>query len=152
MGGATTVAGVELTFAGTLGNGDQFKITADSRENQSILNTVAQLRQALEQPADAVEDGNLRIREAIANALGNIDSGMVQIEGTRAHIGARLNSIDTLTRENDSLEVYNAHTQSLIRDTDVPEATSRLVLQQAKLEAAQAAFLRVSQLSLFDRM
>lgn len=147
-----TVAGVEFSFSGAPVAGDQFTISADSQENQNILNTIAQLRQALEQPADGIEGGNLRIREAIATALGNIDSGMMQIESTQAHIGARLNSIDTLTLENESLSVYNASTQSLIRDTDIAEATSRLVLQQTKLEAAQAAFMRVSQLSLFDRM
>ncbi len=146
------MAGVEFSFSGAPVAGDQFSISADSQENQNILNTIAQLRQALEQPADGIEGGNLRIREAIATALGNIDSGMMQIESTQAHIGARLNSIDTLTLENESLSVYNASTQSLIRDTDIAEATSRLVLQQTKLEAAQAAFMRVSQLSLFDRM
>lgn len=150
--GTITVAGVELTIAGAPADGDQFKVSADSQETQNILNTIAQLRQALETPADGLPNGNLRIREAIATALGNIDSGMMQIESTQAHIGARLNSIDTLKLENESLEVYNAETQSLIRDTDIPEATSRLVLQQTKLEAAQAAFMRVSQLSLFDRM
>ena len=144
--------GVTFNIAGSPASGDQFKISADSQETQSILNTVAQLRQALEEPADGIEGGNLRIREAIASALGNIDSGMKQIESTQAHIGARINSIETLTLENESLEVYNAETQSLIRDTDIAEATSRLVLQQTKLEAAQAAFIRVSQLSLFDRM
>ena len=144
--------GVTFTLSGTPAAGDSFKISADSQETQSILNTVAQLRQALEQPADGIEGGNLRIREAIAGALGNIDSGMKQIESTQAHIGARINSIETLTLENESLEVHNASTQSMIRDTDIAEATSRLVLQQTKLEAAQAAFMRVSQLSLFDRM
>ena len=152
--GTISVPGVGVTFniAGSPASGDQFKISAESQETQSILNTIAQLREALEQPADGIEGGNLRIREAIATALGNIDSGMKQIESTQAHIGARLNSIDTLKLENESLEVYNAETQSLIRDTDIAEATSRLVLQQTKLEAAQAAFMRVSQLSLFERM
>lgn len=147
-----TVAGAAFTFSGTPAANDQFKITAGSQETQNILNTISQLRQALEQPADGIEGGNLRIREAIAGALGNIDSGMKQIESTQAHIGARINSIETLTLENESLEVHNASTQSMIRDTDIAEATSRLVLQQTKLEAAQAAFMRVSQLSLFDRM
>ncbi|WP_027589432.1 flagellar hook-associated protein 3 [Pseudomonas sp. RL] len=144
--------GVTFTLAGAPVGDFQLKVNASSQETQNILNTVAQLRQALEKPADGLPDGNLRIREAIATALGNIDSGMKQIESTQAHIGARLNSIDTLKLENESLEVYNAETQSLIRDTDIAEATSRLVLQQTKLEAAQAAFVRVSQLSLFERM
>jgi flagellar hook-associated protein 3 FlgL len=150
--GSITIAGVELTIAGTPAANDQFKISADSQETQNILNTIVELRKALEQPADGIEGGGLRIREAVANALGNIDSGMIQIESTQAHIGARLNSIDTLSIENESLEIFNATTQSAIRDTDQFEAASRLILQETKLEAAMAAFMRVSQLSLFDRM
>lgn len=147
-----TVAGVEFSFSGTPAADDLFKVTADSQENQNLLNTIANLRAALEQPADGIEGGGLRIREAIAVALGNIDSGMIQIESTQAHIGARLNSIDTLLVENESLSIMNDSTQSAIRDTDQFEAASRLMLQQTKLEAAQAAFVRVSQLSLFDRL
>lgn len=147
-----TIAGVTLTFDAIPADGDEFKIHADSQENQNILNTIAKLRKALEAPADGLPDGGPRIREAVAAALGNLDSSMIQIERTQAHIGARMNIIDTLTLENESLSIFNASTQSAIRDTDQFEAASRLMLQQTKLEAAQAAFLRVSQLSLFDRM
>ena len=145
-------AGVAFTLTGTPASGDQFKISADSNETQNILNTIAELRKSLEEPADGIEGGGLRIREAIAVALGNIDSGMIQIESTQAHIGARLNSIDTLIIENESMGILNATTQSAIRDTDEFEAIPRMILQQTKLEAAMAAFVRVSQLSLFDRM
>lgn len=147
-----TIAGVTLTFDAIPADGDEFKIHADSQENQNILNTIAKLRKALEAPADGLPDGGPRIREAVAAALGNLDSSMIQIEKTQAHIGARVNIIETLTRENESLKLFNASTQSAIRDTDQFEAASRLMLQQTKLEAAQAAFVRVSQLSLFDRM
>lgn len=148
----TPFAGLDLTFAGTPAAGDEFKINADSRETRNILNTIVALRQALEAPADGLPDGGMRIREAVAVALGNLDSSMIQIESTQAHIGARMNIIDTLTEENESLSIFNAQTQSVIRDTDQFEAASRLMLQQTKLEAAYAAFVRVSQLSLFDRL
>jgi flagellar hook-associated protein 3 FlgL len=148
----TPFAGVNLTFTGAPAVGDEFKIHVDSQENQNILNTIATLRKALEAPADGLPDGGPRIREAVAAALGNLDSSMIQIEKTQAHIGARVNIIETLTRENESLKLFNASTQSAIRDTDQFEAASRLMLQQTKLEAAQAAFVRVSQLSLFDRL
>lgn len=147
-----TVAGVKIILMAAAVDGDQFKITVDSPETQNILTTIARLRQALEQPADGIENGGLRIREAVASALGNIDSGMVQIESTQAYIGARLNSIDTLKAENESLTLMNTATQASIRETDQFEAASRLMLQQTKLEAAMAAFVRVSQLSLFDRL
>lgn len=145
-------AGLTLKTEGAFGVGDQFKINADSQETRNILNTIVALRQSLQEPADGIKGGGMRIREAVAVALGNLDSSMIQIESTQAHIGARMNVIDTLTAENESLGIFNAQTQSAIRDTDQFEAASRLMLQQTKLEAAHAAFVRVSQLSLFDRL
>lgn len=148
----TPFAGLDMTFAGAPAAGDEFKVAADSQENRNILNTIVALREALQAPADGIKGGGMRIREAVAVALGNLDSSMIQIESTQAHIGARMNIIDTLTMENESLDIFNDLTQSAIRDTDQFEAASRLMLQQTKLEAAQAAFVRVSQLSLFDRL
>ncbi|HTN32005.1 MAG TPA: flagellar hook-associated protein 3 [Pseudomonas sp.] len=144
--------GLELKTAGAPVGGDTFKINADSQETRNILDTVVALRQSLQEPADGLKGGGMRIREAVAVALGNLDSSMIQIETTQAHIGARMNIIDTLTMENESLDIFNKSTQSAIRDTDQFEAASRLMLQQTKLEAAHAAFVRVSQLSLFDRL
>ena len=69
-----------------------------------------------------------------------------------ASIGARLNTIDILTTENESLSITNASTQSSIRDTDMAEATAKLLLQQTMLEAAQLAFVRISQLTLFNQL
>lgn len=148
----TPFAGLDLTLTGAPVAGDEFTINADSQETRNILNTIVALRESLQAPADGIKGGGMRIREAVAVALGNLDSSMIQIESTQAHIGARMNVIDTLTAENESLGIFNAQTQSAIRDTDQFEAASRLMLQQTKLEAAHAAFVRVSQLSLFDRL
>jgi flagellar hook-associated protein 3 FlgL len=148
----TPFAGLDLTLVGAPVAGDEFTINADSQETRNILNTIVALRESLQAPADGIKGGGMRIREAVAVALGNLDSSMIQIESTQAHIGARMNVIETLTAENESLGIFNAQTQSAIRDTDQFEAASRLMLQQTKLEAAHAAFVRVSQLSLFDRL
>ena len=94
----------------------------------------------------------LALTEAVASAISNLDNGMNQVLATQASIGARLNVIDTLSTENESLQIANASSQSTIRDTDMAEAISRLTLQMTKLEAAQASFVRISQLSLFNKM
>lgn len=77
---------------------------------------------------------------------------MNQVSATQSSIGARLNAIDTLTTENESMQISNTSNQSSIRDTDMAEAISKLVLQLTKLEAAQASFVRISQLSLFNKL
>lgn len=147
-----TIAGVTLSVSGTPANGDQFTVQGQSQQTQSILETISDLTAALKTPTSGDTSAQLKLRDAVASAITNLDNGMNSVLATQASIGARLNTVDTLTTENESLSITNASTQSSIRDTDMAEATSKLVLQETALEAAQASFVKISQLSLFDRL
>ena len=147
-----SVAGVDLSISASPAAGDQFSVTASSPERQNILNTIGDLRTALSASTADDPQAQLNIRNMVASALTNIDNGMNQVMNVQSSVGSRLNTIDVLSQENQSLSLTNSTTQSSIRDTDMAEATSKLVLQQTMLEAAQAAFARVSQLSLFNKL
>jgi flagellar hook-associated protein 3 FlgL len=145
-----TIGGVDFSISSAAATGDQFSLTSSSHETQSILDTIANLRTALSTSTEGDTQAQLNISDAVASALTNLDYGMAQVDKTVSSIGARMNTIDTLTAENESLSLVNSTTQSSIRDTDMAAAASKLILQQTMLEAAQAAFAKVSQLSLFD--
>lgn len=145
-----TIGGVDFTVSSEAAAGDQFSVTSSSHETQSILDTIANLRTALSTSTEGDTQAQLNVSDAVASALMNLDYGMAQVDKTVSAIGARMNTIDTLTTENESLSLVNSTTQSSIRDTDMAAAASKLILQQTMLEAAQAAFAKVSALSLFD--
>ncbi|TBV17434.1 flagellar hook-associated protein 3 [Stutzerimonas kirkiae] len=145
-------AGMELQVSADAAAGDYFVVKGQSAETQSVFETISNLSATLKTPVAGDTGAQLALRDAVASALSNLDNGMNQVLSTQASIGARLNVIDTLTTENESLQISNASNQSSIRDTDMAEAISRLVLQQTKLEAAQASFVKISQLSLFNKM
>ncbi|WP_069861362.1 flagellar hook-associated protein 3 [Pseudomonas citronellolis] len=147
-----TVAGIDLTLSEAPATGDQFSISGSSPERQNILNTIGQLRDTLNTPTVNDPAAKLALRNQVAAALSNIDNGMRQVGMAQSSVGARLNTIDVLKQENQSIGLANASTQSSIRDTDIAEAASQLMLQQTMLEAAQASFARISQLSLFDKL
>ena len=144
--------GFELQLDGVPAAGDSFSVKANSAETSSILDTIATLRAALQEPIASDTEAQLALRDSIALALTNLDKGIAAVDATRSSIGARLNTIDILTTENESLSITNASTQSSIRDTDMAEATAKLLLQQTMLEAAQLAFVRISQLTLFNQL
>lgn len=147
-----TVAGVDMSISAAPAAGDQFSVTASSPERQNILNTIGDLRDALNTSTAGDPQAQLNIRNMVATAITNLDKASDQVLATQSSIGARLNTIDVLNQENQSLALTNTTTQSSIRDTDMAAATSQLVLQQTMLEAAQAAFARISQLSLFNKL
>jgi len=147
-----SAAGVTFDLSSRPSSGDQFSVTADAHQTQNVLNTLSTLRQALATPISGDSAGALKVQDAVASAIGNLDSASNRIDLTRGAIGARENALDIQTAENSSLKLANTATQSSIGDTDTAEASVKLTLQQTMLEASQLAFSRISQLSLFNKL
>jgi len=58
--------------------------------------------------------------------------------------------VDATTESRDSLDVNLAKSLSEMQDLDYAEAISRMNQQMVSLQAAQAAYTRLGQMSLFD--
>jgi len=117
-------------------------------EKQGILDTVANLRVALEDPTANGND----IRDAVAVALTNLDHGMISVDAARGNIGARLNVIETTQTDNEDVALVNKAVQAELRELDYAEALSRLSFQTIILEAAQQSYVKISGLNLFNAM
>lgn len=145
-------AGVIVHLDGVPAGGESISITADpDREKQGVLDTVYQLRKALENNTDSPE-GARATRDAIAAAITNIDHAMVTIDQTRGDIGARMNIIETTQTNNEDVTLVNQAVQAELREVDYPEALSKLAFQSIILEAAQQSYVKVSNLNLFNKM
>lgn len=145
-------AGVIVHLDGVPAGGENISITADpTREKQGVLDTVYQLRKALEDNTDSPE-GARATRDAIAAAITNIDHAMVTIDGVRGDIGARLNIIETTRTNNEDVDLVNQAVQAELREVDYPEALSKLAFQSIILEAAQQSYVKISNLNLFNKM
>jgi flagellar hook-associated protein 3 FlgL len=144
--------GVTLKFDGTAIGGETIQVTADPmREKQGILTTIANLRTALEAGANSPA-GNLQVRDAVAEALTNLDHGLAKVDGVRGEIGARLNIIESTQTDNDDVSLVNKGVQAELRELDYAEALSRLSFQTIILEAAQQSYVKISGLNLFNRL
>lgn len=144
--------GVIVHLDGIPAGGETINISADpNREKQGVLDTIYQLRKALEDNPDSPE-GNRATRDAVAAAITNIDHAMVTIDRTRGDIGARMNIIETTLTDNEDVTLVNQEVQAELREVDYPEALSKLAFQGIILEAAQASYVKVSQLNLFNKI
>lgn len=152
--GATslTAAGVTFNFNATPSDSDQYTVSVNKHQTQNILETVSQLRQALEKPVDGSATAAQALSAALDSAIANISSGQNQLGYTVTSIGARGKALDLQELANESLSIANSTTQSSIRDSDPAEVMTRLTLQQTMLQASQMAFSRISQLSLFNSL
>ncbi|MCK9606433.1 MAG: flagellar hook-associated protein FlgL [Methylomonas sp.] len=93
---------------------------------------------------------DLKNNQPSSNSLTDLDEALKRIETTRASTGARLHALDNQESLNDDYILDNKATASAIGDLDYADAISKFNLQQTSLQAAQQAFIKVQNLSLFN--
>lgn len=153
--GVATAAGVQFSFDESIdkpGVGDQFDISVNTHQTQNVLDTVSQLRKALETPTQGNPAAQRNLDSVIGASIANLSNAKNQVDLTRGAIGARGNVMDMQRDQIQSTTLINKTTRGLIEDTDPAEVLTRLTLQQTMLQAAQLAFSKISQLGLFNKL
>ncbi|WP_130903471.1 flagellar hook-associated protein 3 [Pseudomonas sp. Sample_22] len=155
VAGVATAAGVSFTLGGTPATpaaGDQFDIAVNTHQTQNVLDTISQLRSALDAPTQGNPVAQRFLEDTIASAIANLNNSKNQVDLARGAIGARGNVMDMQAEQNTSTGLINESTGNSIKNADPAEVLTRLTLQQTMLQAAQLAFAKVSQLSLFNKL
>lgn len=146
-GAGITFDGMRVAVSGAPAAGDTFTIAPAGRE--SVFDTVDKLIGALEAGWNTPE-ARARLGYATDQALVQIAKELDHVNNLRADIGARLSALDNAESMRADLAFELDATLSELRDLDYAEAVSRMNQQLVGLQAAQAAYGRIAQLSLFD--
>jgi len=92
-----------------------------------------------------------RVFSKTANdALADLDAALDNFLQVRTTVGSRMRALDDQEFQNEKFIVDMKSTLSDVRDLDYAEAISRFNIEQTALEAAQQAYSRVQNLSLFN--
>jgi flagellar hook-associated protein 3 FlgL len=139
--------GVSVTITGTPAANDSFSITP--AQGLDMFAMLEDLADSLTLAAGSSSDAAI-FQSRIGASIANMDKALDRVVSVRAEVGARLSAIDaaTETRESEAIDLQSL--LSDLRDTDYASAISQLNQQYAGLQAAQAAYTRIAQLSLFD--
>lgn len=151
-GNVATASGVSFTLNGAPAADDQFSVAINTHETQNILDTVSQLKKALNTPTNGDPLEVQKLQASLASGIGNLTSGTDQLSSARSSVGGRGQSLDTQSGTNQSLVLANSQTQSSIRDSDSAEVLIRLTMQSTMLQASQLAFSKIAQLGLFNKI
>ena len=127
------------------------RVFIDSSEKQDILTTLARFSEGMKS-YEATEEGRALLKEQIGNTLNNLKNAQTGILNTTSKLGARFNTLDSSEQLHLDSELVMAEVLSKLRDVDYAEAATRLSAESMVLQAAQSAFVRVSQLTLFSRL
>lgn len=129
--------------------GDQLFINSSS--TQDVMTTLLRFRDAM-QSFDGTQTSRESISTIVANTLDNLSHVEDSVSQTVTEIGARVNILESIKDQHADTELVSNSILSDIRDLDYAEAASRLSAQTLILQAAQASFLRISELNLFSRL
>ncbi len=129
--------------------GDQFFV--QSTKKQDILTTVARFSEAMKS-YDGSNDSRDSISKIVAATIANISNAQTSVLETVSTLGARYNTLDSTEALHLDTKLVSQELLSLLRDVNYSEAATKLSAQSLVLEAAQAAFIRVSRLTLFSQL
>ncbi|MCX5510516.1 flagellar hook-associated protein 3 [Pseudomonas sp. BJa3] len=149
-GNTATAAGVSFELSGPPSAGDSFGVKVDTHQNQNILNTISQLRGALNTPQDHDSVARQAFLASLDSAIGNIASATSQVSSSISAIGGRGQALDVQAETNEALGIENTKTQGSIRDSDIGEVMMRLEMQKNQLTASMQSFAKISSLSLVN--
>ncbi len=139
--------GITVSVDGTPAAGDNFYVDPSSR--QSIFNTLKDAIAMVDNFVDTPQ-GRAIYTTQLDVALANFDNAFEKIDQVRARVGTRLNAIESGRDSNEQLIFTSKGLLSKLKDLDVVEAASELTRQTTVLEAAQASFVRVQNLNIFN--
>lgn len=83
-------------------------------------------------------------------ALAELQGSQDHLSDIRATVGNRLNAIEDASAAHAAISVQTESALSSLRDVDYAAATAKLAQQDTALQAAQASYVRVQSLSLFN--
>jgi flagellar hook-associated protein 3 FlgL len=143
-GQTITFAGMEIDLQGSAPGQADFTLTAPA--NKNILNSLQSLISVLGNTGSSTQ----QVEQTLADSLVEITNSQEAINSTWASIGGRLNAAQRTADANSGDQLANQATKAELTEVDMAQAISELQKNETALQAAQATFGRVSQLSLFD--
>lgn len=143
-GGDITFNGLKMTVSGAGPAQVGFSLKAPEKSN--ILNTLSDMITAIE----TNQVSGTALKEAMSDALAQIDGAAVKIDAAMSGIGGRQNLVDNIEGGNDDLQISNKAFRADLYEVDYAEAITELTKQETALSAVQQTFNRVTSTSLFD--
>jgi flagellar hook-associated protein 3 FlgL len=145
-GSAIPFNGAEVTVTGAPAAGDTYAIAPAGK--QDVFTTLDQLINTLGTGVDNPASRST-LTTNIGRSLTQIDQALNHTINLRAELGTRLSAVDNATTTRQQLDDTLAGSVGKLQDLDYATAVSSMNQQLLGLQAAQQAYSRIAELSLF---
>jgi flagellar hook-associated protein 3 FlgL len=144
-GGSFSISfkGIQLSFSGVPASGDQFTVAPAA--TASVFSTVASAIGTL----NSTSLNPAQLATQLNDVLQQVDGALNNLNQVQASVGARLNAVSAASTTAQSQQTTLQTSISQISDTNYAAATTRLSTEELALQAAQASYASMMQLTLF---
>ena len=142
--GQINFAGLNIEYSGAAPGDIDFTLEKPQKEN--VLNTLESLIQGLN---DSTSD-NREYQQMLSDATTQLSNANEQVVFTQSSLGGRMNAVSAISASNKASDIQNQASRANLVEVDMAEAISELTKQETALQASQATFGRLANLSLFD--
>ncbi len=144
-GGAFSISfkGIQLSFSGVPAGGDQFTIAPAG--TTSVFATIASAIGSL----NSTTLSSAQLSTQLNGVLQQLDGALNNLNQVQASVGARQNAVSAASTTAQSQQTTLQTSISQISDTNYAAATTRLSTEELALQAAQASYASMMQLTLF---
>jgi len=145
--GLLRLTGAEVPFEGAPADGDS--VTLEAGATFDFFSVYDELLVAVDEPrSDSASQA--RFQNILQSAQGQLASAEDQISTSRSVVGAKLGALDAEASIQGARRLELEAQKSVIDDLDFVSAITAFQQQLVALQAAQSAFTRIADLSLFN--
>jgi len=118
--------------------------------NFTVGGTPADMLASLKLLGDALQTGTPDPQTTAHGLLDTLDAGLEAVSTAQTVVGTRMAWIELTAERRTAMDELRAGEESSVGGTDIAATVARLQQTMTVLEASQASFARLAQLSLFD--
>ncbi|RJE77332.1 flagellar hook-associated protein 3 [Pseudoalteromonas sp. MSK9-3] len=115
-------------------------------EKENVLNTLHKLEAALTDPSISQDD----YEQVLADSLVGLTNAKNLVSQTQSGLGGRSNTAQRIVDANADLDINNKAAKATLVELDMAEAITELTKHETALQASQATFGRLTNLSLLE--
>lgn len=144
---ALSFGGMDISFTGTPAAGDHFM--ARTSQTTSAFQALQDVAAALQAPIDGASGTRARADQLIQDALATLNQVHTNILSAEASLGTSLSEINAVQSQDNAVTTTDQASLANIQSASLPDVMSQFSEGVTALQAAQAAFGKISGLSLF---
>jgi flagellar hook-associated protein 3 FlgL len=145
-GADITFGGIDVAINGTPAAGDSF--TVQPGATTSLFQTVQNLIAALQMPQGTGAQATLA-QQALQNVLANLGGAQTSVLSAQATLGTSLSEIQSVQTQTSALGANAGTEMSNLQSASLPQVLASYSESLTALQAAQLAFAKVQNLTLF---